>query len=113
MNTSALGASREYRALEDGHRGDQRIGVPVDVTGYQDLHQTKPREKYKSLLVVGNFSEVKKDSFAEFPVFLFKFHGTSLITFDFSLERFSILSIESNQAITLALVLVLRRFEIG
>jgi len=57
VNTSELGASGEYRALEDGHRDDQRIGVPVDVTDYQDLHQTKPREKYKSLLVVGSFSE--------------------------------------------------------
>lgn len=74
MNTSAFGASGEYRALEDGHRDDQRIGVPVDVTDYQDLHQTKPREKYKSLLVVGTFSEVKKENFAEFPVFIFRFH---------------------------------------
>jgi len=72
VNTSELGASGEYRALEDGHRDDQRIGVPVDVTDYQDLHQTKPREKYKSLLVVGSFSEVKKKFF---PSFLFFYSG--------------------------------------
>ena len=69
VNTSERGGSAEYRALEGGHRDDQLVGVPVDVTDYQDLDQTNPREKYKSLLVVGSFSEVKKENFAGFSYF--------------------------------------------
>ena len=69
MNTSERGVSAEYRALERGHRDDQLVGVPVDVTDYQDLDQTNPREKYKSLLVVGSFSEVKERKLCR--VFLF------------------------------------------
>lgn len=61
--------SSEYRALEGGHRDDQRVGVPVDITDYQDLDQTKPRDKYESLLVVGSSSEVNKENLVEFSCF--------------------------------------------
>ena len=64
--------SGEYRALEGRHRDDHRAGVPVDLTDYQDLDQTNPRDKYKSLLVVGSFSQVKKENFAEFSCFPFQ-----------------------------------------
>ena len=66
VNTSERGVSAEYRALEGGPRNDQLVGIPVDVTAYQDLDQTSPRDKYKSLLIVSSFSEVKKENFAEF-----------------------------------------------
>ena len=64
----------EYHALQGGHRDDQRVGVPVDVTDYQDLDQTNPREKYKSLLIVGRCSEVKKLR-KRYGVFLFSYSG--------------------------------------
>lgn len=80
MNTGEHGVSAEYRALEGGHRDDHLIGVPVDATDYQDLDQTNPREKYKSLLVVGSFSKVKKENFAEFSCFPIQ---TSLYIFNY------------------------------
>jgi len=69
VNTKERGVSAEYRALEGGHRDDQRVGVPVDVTDYQDLDQTNPRAKYKSLLIVGRCSEVKRGLLVEFISF--------------------------------------------
>lgn len=69
VNTSELGVSREYRTLEGGLGDDQRIGVAVDHTDYQDLDKTNRGDKYQSLLVAGSLLEVKKENFAEFSCF--------------------------------------------
>ena len=72
VGTRAPGVSAEYRELQIELRDDHKIGIPVDLTDYQDLDQSSQAQKYQVLVAEAAF-EVKTEDIGHQIFFILDF----------------------------------------